>query len=96
MGLLNEGIFDFTPSTINDVLKQNYDIKESIFSFNPGCEVEGVPLIEGLIDGIIVEGLREGITEQKELIKRVFNEMQGPQTPEISTIKVRLSTLVGT
>ena len=96
MGLLNEGIFDYTPSTINDVLKQNYDIKKSIFSFNPGCEVEGVPLIEELIDGIIVEGLREGITEQKEFIKRVFNELQGPQTPEISTIKVRLSTLVGT
>lgn len=91
--LMNREIFKFSTTEITKYLKENYVSKKSIISFKDGHEIPSVELLNVTIEKVVKKALKNGIDEDKEIIRLVFNELQASRTPDISTVKACIARL---
>lgn len=91
--LMNREIFKFSTTQITKYLKENYTSKKSIISFKDGHEIPPVGLLDVAIEKVVKKALKDGIDDNKEIIRLVFNELQASRTPDISSIKACIARL---
>jgi hypothetical protein len=91
--LMNREIFEFSTTEITKYLKENYISKKSIISFKDGHEIPSVELLDVTIEKVVKKALKNGIDDNKEIIRLVFNELQASRTPDISSIKACIARL---
>ena len=91
--LMNRQIFKFSTTEITKYLKENYVSNKSIISFKYGHEIPSVELLDVTIEKVVKKALKNGIDQEKEIIRLVFNELQASRTPDISSIKACIARL---
>jgi len=91
--LMNRKIFKFSTTEITKYLKENYVSKKSIICFKEGHEIPSVELLDVAIEKVVKKALKNGIEEEKEIIRLVFNELQASRTPDISSVKACIARL---
>ena len=69
--LMNREIFKFSTTEITKYLKENYVSKKSIISFKEGHEIPSVELLDVAIGKVVKKALKNGIDEDKEIIRLV-------------------------
>ena len=87
--LLNMGVADYSDNSIEGVLKEQYNLSGSIWSFREATK-KHYPQIVDLIDKAVDNAISAGKRDKKEITQAVFNALPGSRTPETLIIRERM------
>jgi DNA modification methylase len=86
--LIGKGVVDFKNDDLTKIMRKKFHSNKGFWAHKNTYRKENYDQIDDSIKSITSKCLSNGISDRKKIIQKVFNELTGSRTPDISEINL--------